>query len=524
VGPVTTRRGPRRLPLVVLLIGAAATAVLTVAAASANTNSDHRLLTLQVRQAAAAIGSALPTIQTPLTAAFDSSAATHNTKAFQQIISPDVGAAGPFSSVSLWQIAPAPPKPLIVVGTEPVLPDEPGGVAAFFAQVNTDGMLSITPILGGSTPRLGYAEIPPGQGDTVLVYAESPLPPHKRAVIPKSSAFSDLNFALYLGHQVSRSTLLETTGDLAGYRAQTSVPFADSALTLIGTTTVPLAGGLSADLPLIAALLGAFVTLAAALTTEYLIRRRGLAESLAVENASLYVEQRTIAETLQHSLLPEGMPQVDGLEIAVRYAAGVGGIEVGGDWYDVIAGEENKALFFVGDVSGRGLGAATTMGYLRHAIRAYVAQGGGPAVVLSKLGDLVGRASDGHFATVLCGQIDVAQHTLTVACAGHFAPLLIEPGGAHYMDIDVGPPIGVTPRTVPVETSITVSPGTSVLAFTDGLVERRGENLDVGLARLRESVMGGLGNIDAVVGQLLADLAPEGSDDDIAILGVRWKN
>jgi serine phosphatase RsbU (regulator of sigma subunit) len=498
------------------------TAVLTVAAASANTSSDHRLLNLQVRQAASAIGSALPSIQTPLTAAFDSSAATHNTKAFRQIISPDVGAAGPFSSVSLWQISPEPPKPLIVVGAPPVLPDEPGGVAAFFRKIKPDGTLSVTSIIGGPTPRLGYAEIPSGQGDTVLVYAESPLPADKKAVIPKSSAFSDLNFALYLGHRVDHSTLLETTGALVGYRARTSVPFGDRALTLIGTTTVPLAGDLSADLPLITALLGAILTVGAAVTAEYLIRRRRWAESLAVENAGLYVEQRTIAETLQHSLLPAEIPQVDGLEIAVRYAPGVGRIDVGGDWYDVIPGEEGKVFFFVGDVSGRGLGAATTMGYLRHAIRAYAAQGGGPAVVLEKLGDLVGRANDGHFATVLCGQIDMAERTLTVACAGHFAPLQIEPDGAHYMEVDAGPPIGVVPRSIPVETRITISPGTCVLAFTDGLIERRGESLDVGLARLRNSVKGSPDNMDGLVGQVLADLAPDGSDD-IAILGVRWK-
>jgi serine phosphatase RsbU (regulator of sigma subunit) len=522
--PVKYRRMAHRLPLAILLLGAALTTILTWAAASANYSNDHRLLILQVRQAASVLGAVLPTIATPLTAAFDSSAATHNTKAFQQIISPSVGAAGPFRSVSLWLISPGPPKPLVVVGAQPLLPNEPGGVAAFFRQVKPDGALSVTSIIGGSTPRLGYAEIPVGQGDTALVYAESPLPPNKQAVIPKNSAFSDLNFALYLGRKVGPSTLLETTGHLTGFQAKTSVPFGDRALTLVGTTKGSLAGGLSADLPLIAALLGAILTVAAAVTAEYLIRRRRFAEFLALENASLYVEQRTIAETLQHSLLPEAIPHVDGLEIAVRYAPGIGGIEVGGDWYDVIPHGEGSVFFFVGDVSGRGLGAATTMGYLRHAIRAYAAQGGGPGAVLSKLGDLVDRASDGYFATVLCGQIDVARHTLTVACAGHFAPLVIDAAGARYVDVEVGPPIGVLPRTVPPETTITVLPGASVLAFTDGLVEHRGEILDVGLARLRATVQGHRGSVDGLVGQVLAALAPDGSDDDIAILGVKWQS
>jgi serine phosphatase RsbU (regulator of sigma subunit) len=523
LGRAPTRRGPHLLTLAIVLLGATVTTLLTWATASADTSSDHRLLNLQVRQAASALGAAVGGIQTPLTAAFDSSAATHSTNAFQQIISPDVGPTGPFLSASLWQVSPGPPKPLIVVGAQPVLPSEPAGVAAFFGRVKAGGPLTVTSIIGGSTRRLGFAEIPAGQGDTVLVYAESPLPANKKAVIPKSSGFSDLDFALYLGHKVDPSTLLETTGPLVGYHARTSVPFGDGVLTLVGTTTTSLAGGLSANLPLIAALLGAILTLSAAVTSEYLIGRRRLAEILATENASLYLEQRTIAETLQHSLLPEKIPALDGLEIAVRYAPGVGGIEVGGDWYDVIPAGEGNAFFFVGDVSGRGLAAATTMGYLRHAIRAYVAQGGGPAVVLTKLGELVGRADDGHFATVLCGYIEVAQRSLTVASAGHFAPLIVDQDGARYMDIDVGPPIGVLPRPTPVETTITVSEGTSVLAFTDGLVERRGESLDVGLSRLKEAVAGHGRDVDGLLGQLLAELAPDGSDDDIAILGVRWQ-
>ena len=516
-------RVPHRLPIVVLLFGAVVTALLTWTAASANTGSNHRLLELQVRQAATTLSSALTGLQTPLTAAFDVAAATQGTTAFRQLISPDVGAAGPFLSASLWQISPGPPKPLVVVGAQPLLATD-GGAAGFFAHVQPGHPLSVTSIIGGSTPRLGFAEIPAGHGDTVLVYAETPLPPDKKAVVPKNSAFSDLNFALYLGHEVAPSTLIERTGPLGGYAVRTSVPFGDTVLTLVGTTNVALAGGASANLALIAALTGAALTLSAALTAEYLIRRRRLAEVLAAENASLYVEQRTIAETLQHSLLPEEIPVVPGIEIAVRYLAGVGGIEVGGDWYDVIPRADAHFLFVVGDVSGRGLGAATTMAYLRHAIRAYAVQGGGPAIVLSKLGDLVGAAGTGHFATVLCCDIDVEHHLLTVACAGHFPPLLRDRGGTRYLDVAVGPPIGVLPWAMPLETTITVSPGASVLAFTDGLVERRGESLDVGLTRLKGAVTVSDVDVDMLLGQLLAELAPEGSDDDIAILGVRWLN
>ena len=144
--------------------------------------------------------------------------------------------------------------------------------------------------------------------------------------------------------------------------------------------------------------------------------------------------------------------------------------------------------------------------------------------MLNKLGALVGGAGDGHFATVLCCHIDVEHHFLTVACAGHFPPLVRDRGDTRLVEVAIGPPIGVLPRAMPFETTITVSPGATVLAFTDGLVERRGERLDVGLTRLKEAVTGSDGNVDALLSQLLAELAPEGSDDDIAILGVRWLN
>jgi serine phosphatase RsbU (regulator of sigma subunit) len=519
-------RGTHWLPLLVLLIGGLLTAALTWAAATANTNTDHRLLNLQVRQAASVLSSVIPTIQTPLTAAFDVASVTQDRNKFQQFITPDVGQRGLFVSASLWQVVPGPPKPLIVVGAPPRLP---GGAnaATFFRSVRPGGTLIVSASLSGPSPRLGYAEIPAGQGDTVLVYAESPLPADKKAVVPKSSAFSDLDFALYLGHTQARSALVERTGALSGYRAMAVVPFGNRSVTLVGTTTASLGGGLSANLALIAALLGAALTGSAVLTTEYLVRRRRLAEGEATENASLYAEERTISETLQRSLLPDGIPAVGGLAFAVRYVPGVGGIEVGGDWYDVIPTDDGNAIFVIGDVSGRGLHAATNMGYLRHAIRAYAALGGGPAVILAQLGDLMGRDKSGHFATVLCGHVDVARHLLTVACAGHFAPLVIDRDGARYIEVAAGPPIGVLPRTHPLETTVTVTAGASVLAFTDGLIERRNESLDVGLDRLRHAATGrpgeGAGDIDHLVGQLVTALTPEGSDDDIAILGVQWQ-
>ena len=520
--PRPKRLGAHRLPLVVLLFGCVVTALLVWASSSANAGNDHRLLKLQVRQAASILGAVIPSIETPLTAAYDVSMATNNVDEFSQVLKPDVGSAGLIISASLWQISPGPPRSLVVVGSPPLLATD-GEATSFLGNVHEGSPLKVTPILHGPSPRIGYAETPPGYGNNDVVYAEIALPPHQKAVIPQSSAFSDLHFALYLGHKVDPSELLEKTGSLTGYTAMASVPVGDSALILVGTSTAPLAGGLSAALPWFVALFGAALAIVGAVTTEYLVRRRQFAEGLATENASLYLEQRTISETLQRSLLPEEIPRLTGVDIAVRYVPGVGGTEVGGDWYDVIDTGDGCAYFFVGDVSGRGLGAASTMAYLRHALRAYAAQGGGPATILTKLANLAGQTSGGHFATVLCGFIDIERHILTVACAGHFAPLIMDEDGIRYLDISVGSPIGVEPAAGPSETTITVGTRASVVAFTDGLVERRGESLDLGLSRLANAVSSGSAKMDDLLGHLLADLTPMGSDDDIAILGVQWQ-
>jgi type II secretory pathway pseudopilin PulG len=522
-GPTRMRKWRHlRLPLLILLVGGLLTALLTWAAASANAGNEHRLLKLQVHQAASALGSYITTLETPLTAAFDVAAATDDPQQFRQFIQYEVGKKGPFVSASLWRIAPGPPTPIEVVGATPLVVTK-GSAATLFGQLHAIGQQSVTELLHGAQPRLAYAAIPSDQVAGEAVYAELPLPAGQKVSDPGGPAFSDLEFALYLGHRTDGSALIERTGALTGYRAVTTVPLGDTVLTLIGTETNPLAGGLSAALPWIAAFLGAVLTGVAALMAEYLVRRRAMAEVLAADTANLYVEQRAIAETLQRSLLPRRVPSLPGVVVAVRYAPGVGGIEVGGDWYDVIPTGSGRAVFVVGDVSGRGLSAATTMASLRHAMRAYAVQGGGPAVILAKLAELIGQPEEGYFATVLCGSLDIGRHLLTVASAGHFAPLVIDRGTAHYVDLEVGPPIGVLPRQVPAEVTVTVPPGAAVVAFTDGLVERRGEHLDVGLQRLADAAASHRGSIDDLLGRLLVDLAPDGSDDDIAILGVKWQ-
>ena len=173
------------------------------------------------------------------------------------------------------------------------------------------------------------------------------------------------------------------------------------------------------------------------------------------------------------------------MEIDDRYVAGMKSMDIGGDWYDVIRRDDDHFLFVVGDVSGRGVRAATIMASLHYSIRAYAAEGDLPATILAKLCRLLDVDRDGHFATILAGYVDVDRREVTLASAGHFAPLLMSRDKTDYVDIVTGLPIGIgTSPTYPTVT-FTVPPHGTLLAFTDGLVERRGESLDAGLKRLR---------------------------------------
>jgi serine phosphatase RsbU (regulator of sigma subunit) len=287
-----------------------------------------------------------------------------------------------------------------------------------------------------------------------------------------------------------------------------------------------LGGELLARLPWIIGALGIAIALAAALLTERLVRRREDAERLAELNARLFSEQRGVAQTLQHSLLPEVLPEFPGLELAVRYVPGVDGVDIGGDWYDVIDVGLGQVLLVVGDVSGRGLRAATVMASLRYAIRAFASQGDSPEEILFKMSRLIDVGKDAHFATVLCGLVNVAERRVTYANAGHPNPLLVTGTTGEFVSTHVGAPIGVAPigvaRDAGVSTTVSVPEGGVLLAYTDGLFERRGENPDVSLARLRDAALG-YDSLDHLLDGLLRELTPDGGHDDTAILAVTWR-
>ena len=223
--------------------------------------------------------------------------------------------------------------------------------------------------------------------------------------------------------------------------------------------------------------------------TERLVRRRRQAERLAEENRRLYGEQRSASLTLQRSLLPKALPRIDGVEFAARYIPGESGMEVGGDWYNAIAIDDHRFAFAVGDVSGRGLAAATIMAGLRYTIRAYASLAYSPVQILETTSKEIDISSDGHFATVLIGLVDNDRREITMASAGHLPALLLNSEQAVFVNAPVGVPLGIEGPGYESVT-IPIAPNSTLIAYTDGLVERRNEVLNVGMERLRTAAFG----------------------------------
>ncbi|GIE91175.1 hypothetical protein Are01nite_76550 [Actinoplanes regularis] len=223
---------------------------------------------------------------------------------------------------------------------------------------------------------------------------------------------------------------------------------------------------------------------------------------LALENARLYEQERAIARSLQRSLLAADVPSGDPrFAVESHYQPAGQDLEVGGDWFDAFLITPNRLAVVVGDVVGRGLEAASTMGQLRSAIRALANASNGPARLLEGLDRFCQRVESARMATVVYAEVDLDACELVYACAGHLPPLLHQPAGpAEFLLQGRSGPIGTRAgdrrRT---EQRLRLTPGSRLLFYTDGLVERRDRPLDSGFevlnrefSRLRGAPLKGL--------------------------------
>ncbi|WP_333778515.1 ATP-binding SpoIIE family protein phosphatase [Streptomyces sp. IBSBF 3136] len=229
--------------------------------------------------------------------------------------------------------------------------------------------------------------------------------------------------------------------------------------------------------------------------------------------------QRETAVTLQRSLLPQELEQPDDLRIAATYHPGGTEAAVGGDWYDVITLGGGRTALVIGDVMGRGVRAAAVMGQLRTAVRAYARIDLPPHEVLQLLDGLAIEIDANQIATCVYAVHDPNEGSLVYASAGHL-PILVrdENGRVSRADEPTGPPLG-TGGWMHASGSIALGPGSTAVLYTDGLVERRDEDLDEGIASLEHALSGATGTPQVVCDRLVRSAGVTADhDDDVAVL------
>ena len=214
------------------------------------------------------------------------------------------------------------------------------------------------------------------------------------------------------------------------------------------------------------------------------------------------------------------MPEIAGLAISARYRAS-GDAEVGGDWHDVLDLPDAGVAVIVGDVAGHGVTAATTMGHLQHAMRAYAIEDDSPSAILRRVNRLIHWVLPGEVATAIVVVLDRDHGRARIASAGHMPPLLIDGSQASYLPLANGPALGVSTDPTYAEATHSLDDETMLL-FTDGLVERRGESIDVGLSRLATFAGGHSG--PQLLDDLMETLPGTAGRDDLAVVAVQRRS
>ena len=236
------------------------------------------------------------------------------------------------------------------------------------------------------------------------------------------------------------------------------------------------------------------------------------------------IGDRRLAQTLQRSMMTTQLPEIDGVEVAVRYLPGSRESEVGGDWYDVIPLPGGCFGVVIGDVVGRGIEAAVTMSQLRTALRAYAIEGLAPAAVVSKLHRLAHHLSEGLSTTLVYLDFDPGTRELRYVSAGHVPALHVDAtGAATYLEDARSTPLGalLPGREIP-QATLVLEPGETIVLYTDGLVERRDDGIISRLEQLRRAVACAPGGLEGCLEDVTAQLVGEDlRHDDIALLAFR---
>jgi hypothetical protein len=401
-----------------------------------------------------------------------------------------------------------------------------GSVAATLDRAGVGGRVLPTPVMGtGENRTLGFALGPPIAPDDTVLYLQVTLGELSPPPASGSAPFHELDTVLYDGMApVASQALVATRTDLPlrGNVRSVTVTAGATPWLLQVSAIHPLVGSTTANAAWYALAGGILLSILLSTVIEIETRRRRSA-------VALYRTEHQIAEGLQRSLLPI-LPEVEGVEIAARYLAGSTAQEVGGDWYDIFELEDGHVGVAVGDVLGHDIEAAVLMSRVQTALRAHAIVGEHPAEVLGRLDHLVASLRTDRLVTVFYGVLSPAgedgERQLVFANAGHLPPLLhTSGGGVVELDDATSLLLGVTdlesgPRP---EHTVPIRPGSTLLLYTDGLVEVPGQSLTelIGDLKLAAAAAAPQASPDEFCDRVLETMRPAASRDDVAMLVVR---
>jgi serine phosphatase RsbU (regulator of sigma subunit) len=396
------------------------------------------------------------------------------------------------------------------------------GVAARTATeaLSMKGMLA-TRVYGlGAARSIGFVMAAPSGA---VVYRQDLLGPPRPPSAAGTAPFSEVRVVLYDSTTRDPAQVLTTTAPKLplGPSAIYTPYMAGRSRWLLGVEAAqPLVGSVASDAPWAVLIVG---VVGAALVygfMESVVRRRNAA-------LLLYQSEHRFAETLQRRLLSP-LVAPPGLDVASRYVAASDDHQVGGDWFDVFDLDGGRVGMVIGDVMGHDVEAAAAMAQVRAGLRAYAIEGGSPGTVLARLAHLIEAFEITVLVTVVYGIIDAPEgdgsRVFRWANAGHLPPLVHRPSGeVSELTGGVSPVLGAPVAGPRSEGSCEVTPGSTIVLYTDGLVEEHGVDLGESLAALRAALHGraGLGSAEDICESVLAARLPERRHDDIALVAVQ---
>ncbi|HET7530981.1 MAG TPA: PP2C family protein-serine/threonine phosphatase [Mycobacteriales bacterium] len=529
-GRAPRARALRPVTLIALLIALAASAVAAWGVHAVVTDQEHRLLKERANELNLVLTSAIAPLTTSLANQGALLQATHGSRdAYEESASAAVDQSAKTSSQPVsfaWVRQQKGGSGWVVVGA--------AGSALQRGQVITDQrartfdralrtpLMVPTPLIGNNR-ILGFALGPPAAPPDTVLYRESPLGPLRAPPQASTAPFAELDLVIYNSAKPAKGMALAATRTdlpLTGYVVNTPLKVGAETWDVSTRAKKPLTGGFAHDAWWVVLLIALFASLLIALVIETAARRRD--DALA-----MYATEHEVAETLQRSLLPK-LPTIDGLELAARYIAGGRGQEVGGDWYDAFPVDGDRVGIAVGDVIGHDLAAASAMAQIRAVLRAYAVGGDSPSSVINRLDHLIDALGLTQLVTVIYGVLDPpaadGSRRFTYANAGHLAPLVRRPGGdvQHLIggeSVVIGAPIEIQHG----EGEQTFVAGTTLVLFTDGLVEVPGRPLDDTMQELCDTVaeISADESLEAVCDRILAMTEDRSLRDDIALLTIR---